>query len=412
MIRALSTFGVVLFVAMARGEEREASITVTGGKEDAKNLLVTVAIPDKIGGEFKDVAVKTSDGSEIVAQLADPRLLAPVSPQSEVTLLIPALKAGENLSLKLRFLATKKPAGFQWQEVDGLEELRFEKRPVLRYFHKPFDAKLSEKGKEIANPTIKPYHHLFSPDGKTMVTNSNRGQYPHHRGIFFGFNNISYDGKKADVWHCRNGEHTEHEKILDWATGPLFGRHTLQIGWHGQDGKLFANEKRELTAYNLPGGTLIEFESILSTPLEKVRLDGDPQHAGFHFRADSAMEKDIKSTYFLRPDGKGDLGKEKNWEPKGKSGPVNLAWDTMSFVLAGNRYTVVHLDHPDNPKEARQSERCYGRIGTYFEYDLTKAKPLKVRYRLWFQDGEVTAEQCANLSRAFVEPVIGQIDAK
>ena len=34
----------------------------------------------------------------------------------------------------------------------------------------------------------------------------------------------------------------------------------------------------------------------------------------------------------------------------------------MSFVLDGKRYSVVYLDHPDNPKEARQSERTYGRM--------------------------------------------------
>jgi len=26
---------------------------------------------------------------------------------------------------------------------------------------------------------------------------------PHHRGIFYGFNRITYgDGKRADTWHC------------------------------------------------------------------------------------------------------------------------------------------------------------------------------------------------------------------
>ena len=49
------------------------------------------------------------------------------------------------------------------------------------------------------------------------------------------------------------------------------------------------SEKRELTVYNLPGGKLIEFDSLLTTPLDKVRLDGDPQHAGFHFRANNEL---------------------------------------------------------------------------------------------------------------------------
>ena len=42
------------------------------------------------------------------------------------------------------------------------------------------------------------------------------------------------------------------------------------------------------------------------------------------------------------------------------------------------------------PKEARQSERTYGRVGTYFDYDLTKDKPLEVKYRCGCKEGEVT----------------------
>jgi hypothetical protein len=36
-------------------------------------------------------------------------------------------------------------------------------------------------------------------------------------------------------------------------------------------------------------------------------------------------------------------------------------------------------------------------------YDLTRDKPLTVHYRLWVGDGEVTAEQCEAMSKAFVE---------
>jgi hypothetical protein len=186
----------------------------------------------------------------------------------------------------------------------------------------------------------------------------------------------------------------------------LFGLHRLNVSWHGQDGGKFADEERELAFFPMKNGLLVDFRSRLTTDIaDGVKLDGDPQHAGFHFRANSAMEKDTKDTYFLRPDGKGEMGQEKNWDPKTKKGPVNLPWDAMSFVLEGKRYTVLYLDHPDNPKEARQSERCYGRIGTYFEYKLTPQKPLFVRYRLWIQDGEMTVEQCEALSRAFTEPV-------
>ena len=76
----------------------------------------------------------------------------------------------------------------------------------------------------------------------------------------------------------------------------------------------------------------------------------------------------------------------------------------MSFVL-GKRYTVAYLDHPKNPKEARYSEREFGRFGSYFEYTIDEGKPLTVSYRLWLQEGLMKLEEVAALSRNFVEPV-------
>jgi hypothetical protein len=83
---------------------------------------------------------------------------------------------------------------------------------------------------------------------------------------------------------------------------------------------------------------------------------------------------------------------------------VNLPWNAMSFTLGDQRYTAVYLDHPDNPKPARHSERDYGRFGSYFEYRLTDDRPLALNYRVWLQQGELTGEQAEALSRAFVEP--------
>jgi hypothetical protein len=45
-----------------------------------------------------------------------------------------------------------------------------------------------------------------------------------------------------------------------------------------------------------------------------VTLDGDPQHAGFHFRADNEVAaKTSKQTVFTRPDGTDQPGKTRNW---------------------------------------------------------------------------------------------------
>jgi hypothetical protein len=77
----------------------------------------------------------------------------------------------------------------------------------------------------------------------------------------------------------------------------------------------------------------------------------------------------------------------------------------MSFVLGGQRFTMAYLDHPDNPKEARYSERDYGRFGSYFVTEVTKDMPLTVRYRLWLQEGQMKGDDVAALDDAFVKPV-------
>ena len=216
--------------------------------------------------------------------------------------------------------------------------------------------------------TFAVFHHVLDPkDGKTVLTNgagltSDKTQlYPHHRGLFFGFNKISYGDQQCDVWHGHSGEFQAHEKLLEQTATPLFGAHTVLIGWHGKDGKKFAEERRELTAYNLPDGTLIDFASVLSTDQAKVHLDGDPQHAGFHFRACQDVNKNKAETYYVRPDGVGKKGRLATGIPKPERSSES-SWDAMSFLVKGKRYTVLYMDHPGNPKEARDSERDYGRL--------------------------------------------------
>jgi len=50
-------------------------------------------------------------------------------------------------------------------------------------------------------------------------------------------------------------------------------------------------------------------------------------------------EKTKKQTYYLHPDGKGELGKERNW-PQDKT-MVDLPWYVVSFVLDNNRYSCA-----------------------------------------------------------------------
>ena len=84
---------------------------------------------------------------------------------------------------------------------------------------------------------------------------------------------------------------------------------------------------------------------------------------------------------------------------------LQLPWHALSIVLDDQRYTVAMLDRPENPKEARFSERDYGRFGSYFEYEIDAKKALELNYRVWVQGGEMTVPQVTRLGEAFVHPV-------
>jgi hypothetical protein len=387
-------------------------IAVTGGKTDQANVVVWFPVPE--GDPVAFNVVELPEGGMLPAQITTAAPPGYPAAKQYLVFVLPRLKAGVTLTLRPNtvnyFVA---PPQFQFVEKPG-EPLNLmyvavnAKRPVLQFFNLPHDP---------ADHffTFKPFHHVYDPvKGETLLSSgayktNKEGLFPHHRGLFFGFNRISYGDKQtADIWHGNNGEFSQQEKLLSTEAGEVFGRHRARIAWHGKDGKPFASEEREVTAYAVPGvtGTLIDWSTVLSTKLDAVRLDGDPQHAGFHFRANMEVSKNGKeNTYYLRPDGKGKPGETRNWDAKNPNPKtINLPWNAMSFVVGGQRYTVLRINHPDNPGETRGSERDYGRFGDYFEYNLTPNKPLKLKYRVWVQAGELTVEQCQAIAAAFVKP--------
>jgi Methane oxygenase PmoA len=416
------SLSIVSFIGVSSATDAETvglDLTIHGGKLDRKNVPVTATIELPSGAKASSVVeIAVPGGKSIVGQLAAPGLshgavaAGDSTNRRELQFVLPEIKAGQTLDwhgvFKLAGGDEASMNGFNWHDVANEHYLlSFGTRPVLDYMCRPLDESSQAKRDE----TFKPYHHLYDPDGKILATKGPGGLYPHHRAMFFGYNKVSYgNGKTADVWHCTKNCYQSHEKLLDEEAGPVLGRHCVAIDWHGQDRAPFAHERREMTVYSLPGGTMVDFASHLETTGEKVRLDGDPQHSGFHFRAPQEVaDKTNLQTIFIRTDGAAKPGDTINWDPKDKTHDprtINQPWKGMSFVVGGERYTVAMLDLPSNPKEARFSERNYGRFGSYFEFDLTKDHPLDVRYRVWLQKGQMTPEQIATLAADFVEPVV------
>lgn len=397
----MRTAVIGLLVMVSSGFAAEFEVPLASNEFARENTPISVSVSTEIKpGTALEVTLP--DGTKVPGQLTGPSLLGGDKPR--LNFILPKLEKGKVITVKVSDKPSSQATSFAWKknEADQQEDLLFGDRPVLRYMH----AKLDETNKDTRYATMKVYHHVFDPAGKRLVTKGETtGAFPHHRGLFYGFNRISYDGKSADTWHCNKGESETHEKWISSEAGPVLGRHVVQIDWHGQKGDVFAKESRELTAYNTAGGTLIEFASRLESTGAKIKLDGDPQHAGFQFRATQEVpDKTAKQTYYLRPDGKGEPGKFRNWP--GDKQHVNLPWNALSFVLDDQRYTCCYLDRPQNPKESRFSERDYGRFGSYFEAEVEPGKPLELNYRIWLQKGEMDVAGVQQLDDEFTHPAL------
>lgn len=398
-------------------------ITVHAGKVNRANELVcvplTVASARPVGGSVYD-----DKGNRVgpVVLLMPSLLTRSIKPagkgnRRDACFVLPKLEAGKSAKLEIRIEGSEhwdRKSILLWGQREGDHAVlqrgdpagdKF--TPVLRYEMPTLDTS-SPAARE---KTYKPFHHVYL-DGK-LLTKGPGGKFTHHRGLFYGFMKATYGKDTVDIWHCKKDTHQAHRMPVDEArVNPVMGRHRVFIDWKGNGKKTFAVEEREVAAVPMPNGLLIEFVSRLTPTEGTLKLDGDPQHAGFHFRAsDEVATKTTKETYFIRPGGVGEKGKELNWTPKTPKTQVNLPYLGMSFVIGGQRYTVGYIDHPSNPKEARFSERTYGRFGSYFVTTVTKDRPLVVRYRLWVQKGEMKPEGLAALAESFADPVKVEVGA-
>lgn len=299
-------------------------------------------------------------------------------------------------------------ADFQWKDTEGKHlDLFHDGQPMARYVYEEID----ESSKERREETYKPFCHIYQWWSRDrFLTKGPGGKYTHHRGIYFGFSKVSYtdkDGKEhrnIDTWHCR-AAHQIHRRFTRQEAGETSATITSEIDWIDNDGNAFAVESRTMTFFRRDKDIVVDFTSTLTPSVPEVTLDGDPQHAGFHFRANNEVaESTSKATYYIRPGtGTGERGRTINWSGKNDTESTrDLPWKAMCVSVGGKTYTIAYLDSPGNPKPARFSERDYGRFGSYFVAKATAREPLTVNYRLVIRMGEMEPSEIEKWSEEFV----------
>lgn len=301
-----------------------------------------------------------------------------------------------SLALICLFVSTAFSAEpFRWVEGSqaGVTDLMMGDKPVVRYMALPYDAST----KETEHDTYKVFHHVFAPDGKTILTKGPGGQYTHHRGLYVAWNKTQYEGKSDDFWHCTKGVRQQHVKFVSQVADETHGAATTEIHWNDASGKPVLIETRSIDVRCSPEGTTgwqIDWKTTLASQRGEIKLDGDRQHAGFQYRAaqvvsDRAAKNKKDGATYIRPERfpqqpdaieVGDAG-----DPPAHS---NIPWVAMTYEVDGQRATVSYFEDPSLPKPSLFSERPYGRFGAFWKTTLAADKPLTLKYRLIITTGD------------------------
>ena len=243
---------------------------------------------------------------------------------------------------------------------------------ILRYM---YDRDTSNP--ETTFDTAKVFAHVMSADGQTPLTKGAGGKFPHHRGIFIGWNKLDQGGKKHDLWHVRNTvqKHREFEEIEFAKKG---ARITSFIDWVGVDGEVVIEEKRTYKVMSVDGvHAMIDFSSTLTATNGNVELNGDPEHAGVQFRPSQLVAENKSATYTFHNE---DIDPTK---------VLDLPWVAESFQIGEQWWSVQHMNHPSNPEGARWSAyRDYGRFGPFTVVKIADGESTIFRYRFCVTQGK------------------------
>ena len=264
--------------------------------------------------------------------------------------------------------------GFILKDTPGAYlDVLLDGRIVARYMD-AHDTSTRERQQE----TYKPYLHVFDAEGKAPITKGPGGLYTHHRGIFIGWNKIGFQGKTYDRWHMKGGD-IVHQKFLRQQAGPNQATFTSLTEWNDEAGQPLLEEERTMSFQRAlaPGRLLIDFVSKLKASRGDVNLDGDPEHAGIQYRP--AQEVAVSETIYVFPHAKADSHKE-----------VDDPWIGETYVLGDRHYSVVDMNHPDNPKGSRISAyRDYGRFGYFPTMSIKSGDTLALKYRFLIVDADM-----------------------
>lgn len=254
--------------------------------------------------------------------------------------------------------------------------------PATTFFHRPHD-------QDHHHDTCKVFHHVRALDG-TLLTKGNGGMFQHHKGLFIGWNRTAWKKRKFDFWHMPKQELQVFRSFLSHEALEMSeGAQVCAIEWISPEGVVVIAERRGLQVVSQGADHyVLHLRNELRAPNGKVRLAGDPQHAGQQFRAPQAFApKDAEKVAYVRP--------------AGAEGHGNDVWTGCEWIAEVQRhddrsYTILRVEGRGNRGETTWSTRDYGRFGATRTVNVTEEQPLVLDQYYVVANGARDAAWCAD----------------
>ncbi len=314
-----------------------------------------------------------------------------------------AITVGSGLAaFECRDVRAQAPS-FSWTHV-GTEQLTLEEsgQPVLTF-------QLESKSLDGKFPRANYVHPLFDPDG-IEVTEDFPKDHPHHRGIFWAWHQLLWNGKRvADPWICQGIEWKIPKRSGAWLTTRASDRSasmrvvrdwTVAHPDHPDQSLRLVRSTVCLTAYaKNEGRRMLDFDVRLHPLVPGVTLGGSEDvkgYGGFSTRIRLAADTGFS----------GQIGEVK---PKPMAAVPGGGWVDVVRTLDGRPRGVAIMVHPSHPgyplkwilrpKGSAQNPEWPGRE----PIALRTGQDLRLRYRLVLHTGPMSSESLESIWQQFAQ---------
>ncbi len=266
--------------------------------------------------------------------------------------------------------------------------------PVLRYHFGTVAVPDRVKGRKYAEARSDYIHPLYGPAGEVLTADF-PGDHPHHRGVYWAWPEVYYQGRKRDL-HALQGVFARPHRLVRAEGGPAAAVVEAESIWKWGDAEPIVRERAILRAHKAraDGSRWIDLEFGFTALVDGVAIARRNQalYGGLNLRTTLHGKQQI--LHHTDPPGARRRG---NW------GQIAGVPDGAKDVVA-----IAILEHPANPDYPGQwmqypkiawLQPTFPAKGSRFA--LRTDRPLVLRYRFWIRRGAATREQLAQAWEAY-----------